>query len=115
MAWRSHDICADAALVRAQCLALPAPVAREIVIQKFRHYRATGRMTSTQFREFSIRLARARAVGVVLGIEAVGSSLSWVPWEGLQLMPRTDRVLPVWLARPFRHRANGIGASGASR
>jgi hypothetical protein len=35
----------DAALVRAQCAAKPAPVAREIVLQKFRHYLATSRMS----------------------------------------------------------------------
>jgi hypothetical protein len=84
----------DAALARAQCVARPAPIAREIVIQKFRHYRATGRMTAAQFREFELRLEAARSVDAVRGIEAVGSSLSWVSWEGLQLMPRTGRVLP---------------------
>jgi CRISPR/Cas system-associated endonuclease Cas1 len=116
----------DAALVRAQCAATfasgktggrrpfnPALIAREIVAQKFRHYVATGRMTKTQFREFEERLKVSHTVKTILGIEAVGSSLSWLAWEGLQLTPRTGRTLPAWLARPFMHRASGIGAKGA--
>jgi CRISPR/Cas system-associated endonuclease Cas1 len=103
----------DAALVRAQCAAKPAPIARDIVAQKFRHYVATGRMTKTQFREFEDRLKISHTVKTILGIEAVGSSLSWLAWEGLQLTPRTGRTLPAWLARPFTHRASGIGAKGA--
>lgn len=103
----------DAALMRAQCVARAADIAREIVAQKFRHYRATGRMNPAQFREFETRLNGSHTLKTILGIEAVGSSLSWLQWEGLQCKHRTGRALPAWLARPFRHRASGIGASGA--
>ena len=103
----------DATFVRAQCSVSPAPIAREIVRQKFRHYLATARMTKTQIREFQRRLDGAKTVNEVMKQEAIGSSLSWAYWEGLQLMPRTGRVLPIWISRPFRHRASGIGATGA--
>jgi CRISPR-associated endonuclease Cas1 len=103
----------DAALVRSQCSVKPGVIAREIVAQKFRHYQATARLTAAQFREFNARLKSSHTVKSILGIEAVGSSLAWVSWEGLQLRPRTGRTLPVWLARPFRQRASGIGATGA--
>jgi CRISPR/Cas system-associated endonuclease Cas1 len=103
----------DAAFVRAQCVARPAFIAREIVIQKFRHYLATRRMTTLQFRDFSSRLIRAHTLDTILNLEATGSSLAWSYWSGLQLMPRTGRTLPIWLARPFRHRASAIGTSGA--
>jgi CRISPR-associated endonuclease Cas1 len=103
----------DAALVRAQCATRPSPIAREIVTQKFRHYVATHRMTKTQFREFEARLKVSNTIKTILGIEAVGSSLSWHAWEGLQLTPRTGRTLPTWLAQPFTHRSSGIGAKGA--
>jgi hypothetical protein len=75
----------DAALVRAQCLARPAPIAREIVLQKFRHYLATARMSRAQFRAFKLRLEQAKTLQAILNLEAVGSSLAWAPWAGLQL------------------------------
>ena len=73
------------ALVRAQCSAKPQAIARAIVAQKFRHYQATNRMTAAQFRAFDLRLKAARSVEAVRGCEAVGSSLAWVPWEGLTI------------------------------
>jgi CRISPR/Cas system-associated endonuclease Cas1 len=102
----------DAALVRAQCLARPRPIAREIVLQKFRHYLATRRMLRPQFRDFELKLEKAKTLHSILTLEAVGSSLSWVHWQGLQLIPRTGRTLPTWLARPFQHRASGLGSHG---
>jgi CRISPR/Cas system-associated endonuclease Cas1 len=103
----------DAALVRLQCSARPAPIAREIVLQKFHHYLATRRLSRLQFRDLESRLETAKTLHSILTLEAVGSSLSWVHWQGLQLIPRTGRTLPPWLARPFRHRASGIGSAGA--
>jgi CRISPR/Cas system-associated endonuclease Cas1 len=102
----------DAALLRAQCSARPAPIAREIVMQKFRHYLATSRMTRLQFHDFEARLIHAQTLHSILNLEAVGSSLAWAPWSGLQLIPRTGRILPAWLARPFQHRASGVGSHG---
>jgi hypothetical protein len=103
----------DAALIRAQCAASPAQISRELVLQKFRHYLAMRRMPRIHFHDFQARLIRARTLDTILRIEAVGSSLAWLPWEGLQLTPRTGRGFPQWLARPFRHRSSGIGMSGA--
>jgi CRISPR/Cas system-associated endonuclease Cas1 len=103
----------DAALVRLQCGARPAPIAREIVLQKFCHYVATARMTRTQFRDFKTRLVNARTLQAILTLEAVGSSLAWLPWSGLQLPPRTGRNPPLWFSKPFSHRSSGIGQSGA--
>jgi CRISPR/Cas system-associated endonuclease Cas1 len=103
----------DAALVRAQCSAAPTPIIRAIVAQKFLHYRAAGRMSAAQLRDFKARLKSSRTVQSIRSLEAVGSSLAWASWEGLQLSPRSGRTLPPWLARPFRRRNSGIGVAGA--
>jgi hypothetical protein len=50
----------DAALVRAQCAANPAAIARKIVLQKTRHHRAMERLTATQAREAAGALKRAK-------------------------------------------------------
>jgi CRISPR/Cas system-associated endonuclease Cas1 len=103
----------DAALVRAQCSAKSLPISRAIVAQKFLHYRATGRMSAIQLRDFKARLKASRTVQSIRSLEALGSSLAWASWEGVQLSPRTGRTLPPWLAKPFRHRSSGIGVAGA--
>jgi CRISPR/Cas system-associated endonuclease Cas1 len=96
----------DAALLRLQCVARPAPIAREIVIQKFRHYLATRRLTQPQFHDFETRLNRAHKLDAILGIEATGSSLSWAYWSGLQLMPRSQ--VPLKKAKALSCASNTI-------
>jgi len=103
----------DAALVRAQCALKPQVIVRAIVTQKFLHYRATGRMSAIQLRDFKARLNLAYTIQSIRSLEAVGSSLAWASWEGLHLHPRTGRTLPPWLTKPFRHRNSGIGVAGA--
>jgi CRISPR/Cas system-associated endonuclease Cas1 len=115
----------DAALVRFQCsfvsdktagrrpFVSPVPIARAVILQKFLHYRATGRLSPNQFKSYAARLSSCKTLASILNMEALGSSEAWVVWSGLSLTPRTGRTLPPWLAKPFRHRSSGLGASGA--
>jgi CRISPR-associated endonuclease Cas1 len=103
----------DAALIRAQCSANATAIAQALIIKKFDHYGATGRLTTAERHTFKQRLAKARTIKDVMAIEAVGSAQAWVSWRGLQLMPRTGRRLPAFAAGPFCGRNSGIGSSGA--
>jgi hypothetical protein len=87
----------DASMVRAQCACSPVPIARAVILQKFLHYRATARLSPTQFKIFAARLAAAKTLSSILGIEAIGSSQAWVFWSGLSLHA-TNRPNPAAVA-----------------
>jgi hypothetical protein len=65
----------DAALVRAQCWADPVPIARELVVQKMRHYQACGRLGAADAREAISKLRRSTTVIDVMRIEALWGAL----------------------------------------
>jgi CRISPR associated protein Cas1 len=93
----------DAALVRKQCAAHPAQIARELVLQKLRHYPACGRLTETQMREALHDVNKTRTVQSIMSQEAKWGALSWVPEDACQLWAAT----PIQNARqrPWRDRA----------
>jgi CRISP-associated protein Cas1 len=86
----------SARLIRAQCAADPASVAREIVRQKLAAYVSVGALPTEQGRTYSHNVDTTQSISALLGVEALAARMAWKAVPSIQWRSGGPPIPPAW-------------------
>jgi CRISPR-associated protein Cas1 len=86
----------SARLVRAQCAADPASVAREIVRQKLAAYVSVGALPTEQGRTYGHNVDTTQSISSLLAVEALAARMAWKAVPSIQWRSGGPPIPPAW-------------------
>ena len=86
----------SARLIRAQCAADPASVAREIVRQKLAAYVSVGALPTEQGRTYGHNVDTTQSILALLAVEALAARMAWKTIPPIQWRSGGPAIPPAW-------------------